>query len=41
MESCISCKYADDNYHEWKLYCVMHEFYLSEYDVCDDYEEPS
>lgn len=39
IRSCIYCRYADENYHDWKLYCVRHDCFLNRYSVCEDYDE--
>ena len=39
IKSCLLCRYCDDSYHNWKWYCVRHDFFIENYHVCDDYYE--
>lgn len=39
VKSCIFCCYCDDNYHDWKKYCVRHDSFIDNYDICNDYYE--
>lgn len=39
IKTCVFCRYCDDNYHDWKKYCLRHDSFLDNYDVCNDYYE--
>ena len=39
VQSCIDCKYCDENYHNYELFCVYHDFWIYDYNVCSEYEE--
>lgn len=38
IQSCLYCKYCDENYHEYKDFCVYHDFWIHDYNVCSEYE---
>lgn len=38
VKSCILCKYCDENYHAFKLFCVYHNFWIDDYNICNKYE---